>query len=44
LVADTSLSVRQVVRERDVIAAQRGYPATLGRDNGAELTISALLA
>jgi putative transposase len=44
LVADTSLSGRRVVRELDVIAARRGYPASVVSDNGTELTSSAVLA
>jgi putative transposase len=44
LVADTSLSGRRVVRELEVIAARRGYPASVVSDNGTELTSSAVLA
>jgi putative transposase len=43
LVADTSLSGQRVARELDVIAAARGYPATIVSDNGTELTSVAIL-
>jgi putative transposase len=43
LVADTSISGARVARELDVIAAQRGYPASMVSDNGSEFTSRAIL-
>jgi transposase InsO family protein len=43
LVADTSLSDARVARERDAIAAIRGKPLAVVRDNGTELTSTSIL-
>ena len=43
LIADTSLPGLRVVRELDIIVAQRGRPAMCVSDNGTELTGMAVL-
>src|SRR6185436_12358101 len=43
LIADTSLPGLRVVRELDIIIAQRGRPAMCVSDNGTELTGMAVL-
>jgi len=43
LIADTSLSGLRVVRELDIVIAQRGRPAMCVADNGTELTGMAVL-
>lgn len=43
LIADTSLPGLRVVRELEVIIAQRGQPVTCVSDNGTELTGMAVL-
>lgn len=43
LVADTSLTGDRVVRELDLLVAQRGRPLTIVSDNGTELTSMAVL-
>jgi len=43
LAADTSLSGQRVARELDAAIADRGQPAVIVSDNGAELTGMAIL-
>jgi putative transposase len=43
LIADTSLSGARVVRELQALCEQRGYPTTIGLDNGTEFTSTAVL-
>ena len=43
LIADTSLSGLRVVRELELVIAQRGQPAMCVSDNGTELTCMAML-
>jgi len=43
LVADTSISGARVVRELDILLAQRGKPLCIVSDNGTELTSRAVL-